>query len=135
MISGAIATILNVSAITNLVTDISPILAPQGVVLPHIVINESATPELYKKGFSVVHHELQIDIYCEKGKDANGGFLQAETIANEVKTLLLYYSGTVAGHTIETIILQNETPLMDNVSQEARLILELRVRENITEVN
>lgn len=134
MISGAIASLLNVTAITNLVNDVSPILSPQGVNLPCIVINESASPELYKKGFSVLHHELQIDIYCDKGKDSNGGFLQAETISTQVKNILIYYSGTVAGHTIETITLQNETPLMDNISQEARMILEFKVRENITEI-
>ena len=134
MISGAIASLLNVTAITTLVNDVSPILAPQDVTMPYIVINESASPELYKKGFSVLHHELQLDIYCSKGKDANGGFLQAETIATAVKTILLYYAGTVASHTIETIILQNETPILDNISQEARIILELKVRENITEI-
>jgi len=134
MIAGAIATILNVTAITDLVNDISPILSPQGIQLPCIVINESASPELYKKGYSVLHHELQVDIYAAKGKDSNGGFLQADTIATEVKRLLTYYSGTVASHTIETIILQNEQPLLDNVSQEARIILEFKVRENITEI-
>lgn len=131
MISGAIAEILSVSDITDIVNDISPYLTPQNTDAPYIVITEQTTPELYKGGYKVVTHEALVHIYASKGKDGNGGFLQAQTIANLCKSQLLYYSGTADGHAIQTITLENEQPLFDNVSQEAIIILDIRVRENI----
>ena len=66
MISKAIYSILNVSAITDLVNDISPVIARPNVQFPYIVFNEKGNPEDSKDGYDIINHSVQIDIYTEK---------------------------------------------------------------------
>ena len=67
-----------------------------------------------------------------KGKDGNGGFAQAATIAQAVRNILTYYTGTAAGHNIDTIILETERSLYDPISEAARIDINYKVRENTT---
>lgn len=132
MIATAIYQLLNVSAITSISNGVFNQTAPQQIDYPYVVFSESNYPELYKRGYSIIHHDLLITVYCSKGKDGNGGFAQAATIAEAVKTLLVYYSGTVASIDIDTIILENERALYDPISEAARIDINLKVREKNT---
>ena len=132
MIATAIYNLLNVTAVTNLCNGVFNQTAPQQLDYPYVVFSESNYPELYKRGFQVVHTDLLITVYCSKGKDGNGGFAQAATIAQEVKDILIYYSGTVGSIDIDTIILENERALYDPISEAARIDINLKVRQNTT---
>ena len=101
MIGGAIYYLLNVPAITNLVEQLNYGLAPQENLFPRIVITERSTPENFKDGYSILNHDVEINIYASKAKDGNGGFLQASNIADEIETILYRYKGTVSGKRID----------------------------------
>jgi len=132
MIATAIYNLLNVTAVTNLCNGVFNQTAPQQLDYPYVVFSESNYPELYKRGFQVVHTDLLITVYCSKGKDGNGGFAQAATIAEAVKDILIYYSGTVGSIDIDTIILENERALYDPISEAARIDINFKVRQNTT---
>lgn len=136
MISGAIYKLLNVSPITEAVENISLVVGEQGLntKYPAIVINETSVPENYKDNYKVINHTVQIDVYCEKTKDGNGGFLQAFEIAEMVENKLNRFSGTVIvsdtiANYIDTIYLEDSENLYDPLSQAARVIMTYRVRE------
>ena len=133
MIGGAIYQLLNVPAITDLVEQLNFGLAPQENLFPRIVITERSTPENFKNGYSIINHDVEINIYASKAKDGNGGFLQASNIADAVGTILYRYNGNIAGKRIDQILLSNQEILFDNSSQCARVIMEYSVRENLTE--
>jgi len=132
MIGGAIYQLLNVPAITNLVEQLNYGLAPQENLFPRIVITERSTPENYKDGYSIINHDVEINIYASKAKDGNGGFLQASNIADMVEFKLYRYKGIIGGKRIDQTLLSNQEILFDNSSQCARVIMEYSVRENIT---
>jgi hypothetical protein len=132
MIATAIYELLNVTAITSITNGVFNQTAPQQLAYPYIVFSESNYPELYKRGYKIVHHNLLVTVYCSKGKDGNGGFAQAATIAQAVRNILTYYTGTAAGHNIDTIILETERSLYDPISEAARIDINYKVRENTT---
>jgi len=132
MIGGAIYQLLNVPAITNLVEQLNYGLAPQENLFPRIVITERSTPENYKDGYSIINHDVEINIYASKAKDGNGGFLQASNIADEIETILYRYKGIVSGKRIDQTLLSNQEILFDNSSQCARVIMEYSIRQNLT---
>ena len=132
MIGGAIYQILNVPDVTNLVEQLNFGLAPQENLFPRIVITERSTPENYKDGYSIINHDVEINIYASKAKDGNGGFLQASNIADAIETILYRYKGIVSGKRIDQTLLSNQEILFDNSSQCARVIMEYSVRENIS---
>jgi len=132
MIGGAIYQILNVPEVTNLVEQLNFGLAPQENLFPRIVITERSTPENYKDGYSIINHDVEINIYASKAKDGNGGFLQASNIADMVEFKLYRYKGIIGGKRIDQTLLSNQEILFDNSSQCARVIMEYSVRENIT---
>ena len=132
MIGGAIYQILNVPEVTNLVEQLNFGLAPQENLFPRIVITERSTPENFKDGYSIINHDVEINIYASKAKDGNGGFLQASNIADMVAFRLYRYKGIIGGKRIDQTLLSNQEILFDNSSQCARVIMEYSVRENIT---
>ena len=131
MIGGAIYQILNVPEVTNLVEQLNFGLAPQENLFPRIVITERSTPENYKDGYSIINHDVEINIYASKAKDGNGGFLQASNIADMIEFKLYRYKGIIGGKRIDQTLLSNQEILFDNSSQCARVIMEYSVRENI----
>jgi len=133
MIGGAIYQLLNVPDVTNLVEQLNFGLAPQENLFPRIVITERSTPENYKDGYSIINHDVEINIYASKAKDGNGGFLQASNIADMVAFKLYRYKGTIGGKRIDQTLLSNQEILFDNSSQCARVIMEYSVRENLTD--
>ena len=136
MISGAIYKLLNVSPITEAVDNISLVVGKQGAPYPSIVINEVSTPENYKDGYSVMNHRVQIDVYCSKGKDGAGGFLQAFEIAEMIEAKLNRFNGPVIlsdsiGFDIEQIYLADRENMDDPISQAARVVMTYNVREAV----
>lgn len=131
MIGPAIYELLNVASVTDLVNGVYNSLAPENVTFPYVVFNEQSTPENYKDDYAVVHHDVQIDVYCSKGKDGNGGFSEADTIATNIKTILHRYKGTVSGKVIAQTLFDNEDVVFDPISQAARVILTFRFREDV----
>lgn len=137
MITQAIYDLLNVTSITDLVgTNIAPVVATPGIALPWIVFNERGTPEDFKKGADDTHSVIseftvQVDIYCAKGKDGNGGFFECNTIGDAVKVqldgLLEVSSGGVL---IDQVVLREEQNIYDPISEAARQILEFNFRIN-----
>ena len=107
-------------------------LAPQENLFPRIVITERSTPENYKDGYSIINHDVEINIYASKAKDGNGGFLQASNISDAIETILYRYKGTIGGKRIDQTLLSNQEILFDNSSQCARVIMEYSIRENLT---
>jgi hypothetical protein len=75
MIGGAIYYLLNVPAITNLVEQLNYGLAPQENLFPRIVITERSTPENFKDGYSILNHDVEINILCIKGQRWQWWFL------------------------------------------------------------
>jgi hypothetical protein len=135
MIGGAIYQLLNVPAITDLVEQLNYGLAPQENLFPRIVITERSTPENFKDGYSIINHDVEINIYASKAKDGNGGFLQASNIADAIETILYRYKGTVEEKRIDQTLLSNQEILFDNSSQCARVIMEYSIRENLIATN
>lgn len=131
MIGGAIYQLLNVTAITSLVEQLNYGISPQENLFPRVIITEQSTPENFKNGSSIIHHDVEINIYCSKVKDGNGGFLQASDIADAIDLILNRYNGTSGGKTIQQIYLSNQEILFDDESQAARVIMEYSVREAI----
>ncbi len=142
MITQAIYDLLNVTSITDLVgTNIAPVVATPGIAFPWIVFNERGVPEDFKKGTDNTHSiisefTVQVDIYCSKGKDGNGGFLECNTIGDAVKDildgLLQVESG---GVNIEQVVLREEQNIYDPISEAARQILEFNFRVRPTDIN
>jgi len=135
MITQAIYDLLNVANITVLVgTNISPVVATPGVSLPWVVFNERGVPEDFKKGTDSTHSivsnfDVQIDIYCEKGKDGNGGFLECNTIGDAIKLELDGLTPQlIGGVNIEEVVLREEQNIYDPISEAARQILEFNFR-------
>ena len=137
MISGAIYKLINVASVTDLVNNISLVVGVQGVDFPQVVINETSEPENYKDNYSIINHRVQIDIYCSKGKDGNGGYLQADTIANAIEALLNRYSGVVTlsdtlYNNIAQIYLQDKDLIYDSQPEAARISMTYHVREKVS---
>lgn len=137
MISGAIYKLLNVADVTSLVNAISISVGRQGVALPQIVINENSSPENFKNDYNVLNHRVQIDIYCSKGKDGNGGYLQAYEIAKVVEEKLNRFTGLVVlsdtlANDIDTITLDSKENLYDSQQEDARVMMVFQVREKMS---
>lgn len=130
MIGGAIYTILNVPAVTDLVAQLNYGIAAQEDLFPRVVITEQSTPENFKDGFTIINHDVEINIYASKTRDGNGGFLQASNISEAIETLLHRFKGVVSGKRIDQTLLSNAEILFDTSSQCARVIMEYSVREN-----
>tara|TARA_R110000868_G_scaffold389359_1_gene658554 strand:+ start:22 stop:474 length:453 start_codon:yes stop_codon:yes gene_type:complete len=130
MIGAAIYELLNVASVTNLVNDISPMIARSGIDAPYIVFNESGIPENFKNGYSVVNYDLRIDAYAKKGRDNSGGKANLVNIYNAVEAILNRYTGIVAGVRIGQIYQQSQEIRYDEMSESARLTIEYKVRVN-----
>lgn len=129
MIGQAIFSLLNVSTVTDLVEGVYHTLAPEKVSFPYIIMNEQGRTENYKNNSSIRYHEIQLDVYCSKGKDGNAGFAQCDSIGNKIEAVLNRFSGVAGGKYIDTIYLEDSQTLFDPISQAARLIMNYRVRE------
>ena len=130
MIGDAVYSLLNVSSVTNLVAQLNYGIAAQKDLFPRVIITESGTPENFKDGYSIINHDVEINIYASKGKDGNAGFLEASNIADEIEAILYRYKGTVNGKDIRQTLLSNTEILFDNQSQCARIIMEYSIRQN-----
>jgi len=131
MIGGAIYQLLNVSSITSLVQQLNYGISPQENLFPRIIITEQSTPENFKDGYSIINHDVEINIYSSKVKDGNGGFLEASNIADQIDLILNRFKGVSGGKTIHQIYLSNQEILFDDQSQCARVIMEYSVRESL----
>lgn len=130
MIGDAVYILLNVSSVTDLVSQLNYGIAAQKDLFPRVIITESGTPENFKDGYSIINHDVEINIYASKGKDGNAGFLEASNIADAIEAILYRYKGTVNGKDIRQTLLSNTEILFDNQSQCARIIMEYSIREN-----
>lgn len=142
MITQAIYDLLNVTSITDLVgTNLTPVVATPGIAFPWIVFNERGTPENYKVDTDGTHSIIsefivQVDIYCSKGKDSNGGFFECNTIGDAVKDILDgLLQVTSGGIAIEQVVLTEEQNIYDPISEAARQILEFKFRVRPTDIN
>ena len=131
MIGGAIYQLLNVTSITSLVEQLNYGVSPQENLFPRIIISEQSTPENFKDGYSIINHDVEINIFASKVKDGNGGFAEAANIADQIDLILNRYKGESGGKTIQQIYLSNQEILFDSTSQCARVIMEYSVREAI----
>jgi hypothetical protein len=131
MIGGAVYQLLNVNDLTSLVAQLNYGIAAQENVFPRVVITESGTPENFKDGYSIVNHDVEINIFASKSKDGNGGFLQANNISTVIENILYRYKGTIGGKRIDQTLLSNKEVLFDNMSQCARVIMEYAIRETV----
>jgi len=84
MIGGAIYQLLNVSSITSIVEQLNYGLAAQENLFPRVIITEQSTPENFKDGYSIINHDVEINIFASKVKDGNGGFAEASNIADQI---------------------------------------------------
>ena len=100
-------------------------------MFPRIIISEQSTPENFKDGYSIINHDVEINIYASKVKDGNGGFAEAANIADQIDLILNRYKGESGGKTIQQIYLSNQEILFDSTSQCARVIMEYSVRESL----
>ena len=130
MIGDAVYTLLNVSSVTDLVSQLNYGIAAQKDLFPRVIITKSGTPENFKDGYSIINHDVEINIYASKGKDGNAGFLEASNIADAIEAILYRYKGTVNGKNIRQTLLSNTEILFDNTSQCARIIMEYSIRES-----
>lgn len=100
MLGSAVYSILSddatLTAITG--TKIYPVQAPQRISVPFIVYRENGTlPVDQKDGSAPIDKiQLQVDIY-------SNSYIQAHTIATQVRSLLDAYTGTVSGVVIRQI--------------------------------
>jgi hypothetical protein len=131
MIGGAIYQLLNVSSITSLVEQLNYGISPQENLFPRIIISEQSTPENFKDGYSIINHDVEINIFASKVKDGNGGFAEASNIAEQIDLILNRYKGVSGGKIIQQIYLSNQEILFDSTSQCARVIMEYSVRESL----
>ena len=118
MIGGAIYQLLNVSSITSLVEQLNYGISPQENLFPRIIITEQSTPENFKDGYSIINHDVEINIFASKVKDGNGGFAEAANIADQIDLILNRYKGVSGGKTIQQIYLSNQEILFDSTSQD-----------------
>ena len=107
MIGDAVYALLNVTAITDLVAQLSYGISAQKDLFPRVVITESGTPENFKDGYTITNLDVEINIFASKGKDGNAGFLEASNIADEIETILYRYKGIVNGKVIQQTLLSN----------------------------
>ena len=131
MIGGAIYQLLNVTSITSIVEQLNYGLAAQENLFPRVIITEQSTPENFKDGYSIINHDVEINIFASKVKDGNGGFAEASNIADQIELILNRFKGVSGGKTIQQIYLSNQEILFDSTSQCARVIMEYSVRESI----
>jgi hypothetical protein len=131
MIGGAIYQLLNVTSITSIVEQLNYGLASQENLFPRVIITEQSTPENFKDGYSIINHDVEINIFASKVKDGNGGFAEASNIADQIDLILNRYKGVSGGKTIQQIYLSNQEIMFDSTSQCARVIMEYSVRESI----
>ena len=131
MIGGAIYQLLNVTSITSIVEQLNYGLAAQENLFPRVIITEQSTPENFKDGYSIINHDVEINIFASKVKDGNGGFAEASNIADKIDLILNRFKGVSGGKTIQQIYLSNQEILFDSTSQCARVIMEYSVRESI----
>jgi len=131
MIGGAIYQLLNVTSITSIVEQLNYGLAAQENLFPRVIITEQSTPENFKDGYSIINHDVEINIFESKVKDGNGGFAEASNIADQIDLILNRFKGVSGGKTIQQIYLSNQEILFDSTSQCARVIMEYSVRESI----
>ena len=100
-------------------------------MFPRVIITEQSTPENFKDGYSIINHDVEINIFASKVKDGNGGFAEASNIADQIDLILNRYKGVSGGKTIQQIYLSNQEIMFDSTSQCARVIMEYSVRESI----
>ena len=131
MIGGAIYQLLNVTSITSIVQQLNYGLAAQENLFPRVIITEQSTPENFKDGYSIINHDVEINIFASKVKDGNGGFAEASNIADQIDLILNRFKGISGGKTIQQIYLSNQEIMFDSTSQCARVIMEYSVRESI----
>lgn len=131
MIAPAIYSLLNVASVTSLVNGVYFTVAPQLKSFPYITFDESGDTENFKDGCTIINHRLQVDVFCSKGKDGNGGFLEANTIATAINLVLDRQKGTFAGINIDQIYLDWQQATYDPMSEAARVILEYKVRQRL----
>jgi len=131
MIGGAIYQLLNVSSITSIVEQLNYGLAAQENLFPRVIITEQSTPENFKDGYSIINHDVEINIFASKVKDGNGGFAEAANIADQIDLILNRFKGVSGSKTIQQIYLSNQEIMFDSTSQCARVIMEYSVRESI----
>jgi len=131
MIGGAIYQLLNVTSITSIVQQLNYGLAAQENLFPRVIITEQSTPENFKDGYSIINHDVEINIFASKVKDGNGGFAEASNIADKIDLILNRFKGVSGGKTIQQIYLSNQEIMFDSTSQCARVIMEYSVRESI----
>ena len=131
MIGGAIYQLLNVTSITSIVEQLNYGLAAQENLFPRVIITEQSTPENFKDGYSIINHDVEINIFASKVKDGNGGFAEASNIADQIDLILNRFKGVSGGKTIQQIYLSNQEILFDSTSQCARVIMEYSVRQSI----
>jgi hypothetical protein len=126
----AIYELLNVPAVTNLVQGIYSAQAPQAEAFPIIILNESRDFERFKRGSKITFFSLQLDIYADKGEEGNAGLKQCAEIEKEIIKILDYYSGTVAGIGIDTILHEDSENFYDVISKKARVMMTFNIRVN-----
>ncbi len=131
MIGGAIYQLLNVTSITSIVEQLNYGLAAQENLFPRVIITEQSTPENFKDGYSIINHDVEINIFASKVKDGNGGFAEASNIADKIDLILNRFKGVSGGKTIQQIYLSNQEIMFDSTSQCARVIMEYSVRQSI----
>ena len=131
MIGGAIYQLLNVTSITSIVEQLNYGLAAQENLFPRVIITEQSTPENFKDGYSIINHDVEINIFASKVKDGNGGFAEASNIADKIDLILNRFKGVSGGKTIQQIYLSNQEIMFDSTSQFERVIMEYSVRESI----
>lgn len=128
VITPSIYSLLNVSSITALTNGIYSMQAPQRTNYPIIILNESRTFERFKRGVGITHFDLQLDIYSDKGEEGTAGLKECSIIESAVLALLSYYSGTVAGNKIDTILHESSESFYDIASKKARIMMEFNIR-------
>ena len=122
---------IDCAGITSIVEQLNYGLAAQENLFPRVIITEQSTPENFKDGYSIINHDVEINIFASKVKDGNGGFAEASNIADQIDLILNRYKGVSGGKTIQQIYLSNQEILFDSTSQCARVIMEYSVRESI----
>jgi len=100
--------------ITN--NDIFPVVAAQGVAKPYITYQQiSRTPTKTKDREDVLEtYRIQVDMYADS-------HIEVESIAEIVKEVLSYQSGTIAEMEVDSIMYEDENPLFEDAPEIYRI--------------
>jgi hypothetical protein len=106
MKSGLVSLLSGEATITSICgTRVYVTKAPQKAILPHVIITQMSSEEnITLDGGSGQLRFLNFDIDC-KSKTS----VQAEQLANAVRTFLDDYSGTAGSYTIGAVIMNDES--------------------------